>query len=71
MPALSIQAVLVLGISPRLPFDDNYRTFFELVGARIAALLQSEVHQTGSRGSRPEVQQSGRGESFWDDDRRT
>jgi PAS domain S-box-containing protein len=45
MPALSIQAVLVLGISPRLPFDDNYRTFFELVGARVAALLQSEVHQ--------------------------
>ena len=45
MPGLSIQAVLVAGISPRLPFDDNYRTFFELVAARIAALMQSEVHQ--------------------------
>jgi PAS domain S-box-containing protein len=41
----SIQAVLVLGISPRLPFDDSYQTFFEVVGARIAGLLQSEVHQ--------------------------
>jgi two-component system NarL family sensor kinase len=28
-----------------LPFDDNYRTFFELIAARIAALMQSEVHQ--------------------------
>ncbi len=45
MPGLSIQGVLVAGVSPRLPFDDNYRTFFELVAARIAALLQSEVHQ--------------------------
>jgi PAS domain S-box-containing protein len=45
IPGSSIQAVLVLGISPRLPFDDSYRTFFEVVGARIAGLLQSEAHQ--------------------------
>jgi PAS domain S-box-containing protein len=41
----SIQAVLIFGISPRLPFDHNYQTFFELVGTRITELLQSEVHQ--------------------------
>ncbi len=41
----SIQAVLLFGISPRLPFDGGYRTFFEVVGARIAGLLQSEIHQ--------------------------
>ncbi len=40
-----IQAVLVLGISPRLPFDSNYQTFFQLLGSRIAGLLQSEVHK--------------------------
>jgi PAS domain S-box-containing protein len=45
MPASSVQAVLVCGVSPCLPFDDSYRTFFQLVGARLAALLQSEVHQ--------------------------
>jgi PAS domain S-box-containing protein len=41
----SIQAVLIFGISPRLPFDHNYQTFFELVGTRITEQLQSEVHQ--------------------------
>lgn len=41
----SIQAAAVFGISPRLPFDDNYRTFFQLVGTRVATLLQNEVHQ--------------------------
>ena len=40
-----MQAVLLLGISPRLPFDQNYRTFFQLVGSRIAGLLDSELHQ--------------------------
>ena len=45
MPGLSIQAVLLLGISPRLPFDHRYLTFFELIGNRMAALLQCEVHQ--------------------------
>jgi PAS domain S-box-containing protein len=45
IPGSSIQAVLVGGISPRLPFDNRYQTFFQLVGARIADLLQSEVHQ--------------------------
>jgi PAS domain S-box-containing protein len=41
----SIQAVIVFGISPRLPFDERYRTFLQLVGSRIAGLLESEVHQ--------------------------
>jgi PAS domain S-box-containing protein len=40
----SIEAVLVLGISPRLPFDERYQTFFHLVGTRIAGLLQRENH---------------------------
>jgi len=40
-----IQAVLVFGISPRLPFDENYQTFFQLVGSRIAGLLQTEIQQ--------------------------
>jgi PAS domain S-box-containing protein len=40
-----IRAVLVFGISPRLPFDKNYETFFHLIGARITGLLQSEIHQ--------------------------
>jgi diguanylate cyclase (GGDEF)-like protein/PAS domain S-box-containing protein len=44
-PGSRVQAVLVLGVSPRLPFDDSYQTFFELAGSRIASLLQSEVHQ--------------------------
>jgi PAS domain S-box-containing protein len=43
--ASSIQAVIIFGISPRLPFDDSYRTFLQLVGNRIAGLLESEVHQ--------------------------
>jgi PAS domain S-box-containing protein len=38
-------AVLVFGISPRLPFDDAYQTFFKLIANRIAGLLQSEIHQ--------------------------
>jgi PAS domain S-box-containing protein len=43
--ASSIQAVMVFGISPRLPFDERYRTFLHLVGNRISGLLESEVHQ--------------------------
>ena len=45
MPGSPTQAVLVFGISPRLPFDESYQTFFQLLGARIAGLLQSEVHK--------------------------
>ncbi|HEX3352350.1 MAG TPA: PAS domain S-box protein [Terriglobales bacterium] len=45
MPGSSVQAALLLGISPRLPFDSSYRTFFNLIGTRIAALLQDEVHR--------------------------
>lgn len=40
----SIQTVLVLGISPRLPFDESYKTFFHLVAGRITSLLESEIH---------------------------
>ena len=45
MPGSSIQGALVFGISPRLVFDDSYKTFFQLVGNRVAALLQREVHE--------------------------
>ncbi|MEY2412506.1 MAG: hypothetical protein QOD84_1112 [Acidobacteriaceae bacterium] len=45
LPGSSIQAVGVFGISPRLPFDSKYQTFFQLVGNRISTLLQSEVHE--------------------------
>jgi hypothetical protein len=41
---VAIQAVLVFGLSPRLPFDHSYQTFLRLVGAH-AGLLQSEVHR--------------------------
>jgi PAS domain S-box-containing protein len=41
----SLQAVIVFGISPRLPFDHGYQTFLQLVGNRIAGLLESEMHQ--------------------------
>jgi PAS domain S-box-containing protein len=41
----STQAVVLFGISPRLPFDASYQTFFELIGTRLAGLLQTEVHQ--------------------------
>ena len=41
----SMQAVLVSGLSPRLPFDNAYQTFLQVIGGRIATLLQSEVHQ--------------------------
>jgi PAS domain S-box-containing protein len=45
MPSSSIPAVMVFGISPRLPFDEPYRTFLQLVGTRIAELLQRHTHQ--------------------------
>ncbi len=45
LPGSSIQSILVFGISPRLPFDERYQTFLELVSSRVAALLQSELHQ--------------------------
>lgn len=38
----SMDGVLVFGISPRLPFDERYETFFQLVGSRIAGLLEIE-----------------------------
>jgi PAS domain S-box-containing protein len=41
----SFQGAMIFGISPRLPFDDRYQTFLQLVGSRIATLLQSEIHQ--------------------------
>jgi PAS domain S-box-containing protein len=45
LPGLSIFATVVYGISPRIPFDHRYEAFFQLVGARIAGLLQIEIHQ--------------------------
>ena len=41
----SIQGALIFGISPRLPLDEQYKTFFQLVASRVSSLLQSEVHQ--------------------------
>lgn len=34
-------AVLIAGASPRLPLDDHYRSFFEMVGASVGGCLQS------------------------------
>ncbi|MGB7601231.1 MAG: PAS domain S-box protein [Candidatus Sulfotelmatobacter sp.] len=45
MTGTPAQAVVIFGISPRLPFDQSYQTFFQLMGSRIAGLLQSEVHK--------------------------
>jgi PAS domain S-box-containing protein len=45
LPGSTTQAVLVCGLSPRLPFDNSYRTFLGVVGDRIASLLQNEIHQ--------------------------
>jgi PAS domain S-box-containing protein len=45
MPATSLRATLVFGISPRLPFDAGYVTFFQVVGIRIAGLLQGEIQR--------------------------
>jgi PAS domain S-box-containing protein len=45
LPNSSLQAVLVCGISPRLPFDQGYQTFFNLIATRIAALLQNEIYE--------------------------
>lgn len=41
----AVRAALILGISPRLQFDESYQTFFQLVGARIAGLLQGELQR--------------------------
>jgi PAS domain S-box-containing protein len=41
----STTAVLVFGVSPRIPFDEKTETFFKLIGNRIAGLLQSEIQQ--------------------------
>ena len=45
LEGFTTQAVLILGISPSLPFDQNYETFFRIIAARIAGLIQSELHQ--------------------------
>lgn len=45
LPGWSTQAVLILGVSPLLPFDNAYETFFHLVSVRISTLLQAELHQ--------------------------
>jgi diguanylate cyclase (GGDEF)-like protein/PAS domain S-box-containing protein len=45
IPGSTSHAVLVLGISPRLPFNLGYETFFRLVGTRVASILQNEFLQ--------------------------
>jgi PAS domain S-box-containing protein len=47
--AFHSQYVLVLGISPRLSFDGNYASFFQLLGNRICQLLESEATQQERR----------------------
>jgi PAS domain S-box-containing protein len=37
--------VVIIGISPLLPFDENYKTFFGLIGNRIAGLLEHEMQR--------------------------
>jgi PAS domain S-box-containing protein len=37
--------VIIFGISPMLPFDENYKTFFGLIGTRIASLLEREMQR--------------------------
>ena len=39
---LQAQYVLVLGVSPRRPFDAHYESFFQLAGDRICGILESE-----------------------------
>ncbi len=46
MQGAGVKAVLVFGISPRLPFDKSYETFFQLVGAKVAGLLESEMQRS-------------------------
>ena len=41
----TVQAVLLFGVSPRLPFDHSYQTFFQLVASHVASLLESEKHK--------------------------
>ena len=45
MPGSPARTVFIFGISPRLPFDDRYETFMQLVAARIAGLLHSETQR--------------------------
>jgi len=43
--AFQSQYVLVLGVSPRLPFNGNYESFLQMVCNRICQLLENEAHQ--------------------------
>jgi signal transduction histidine kinase len=46
--AESATGVLVLGVSPRLPLNDDYRAFFELIGGAItAALTRTGAYEQG------------------------
>jgi diguanylate cyclase (GGDEF)-like protein/PAS domain S-box-containing protein len=40
IPGSTSRAVLVLGLSPRLPFDGAYERFCSLVGTRVAGIIQ-------------------------------
>jgi PAS domain S-box-containing protein len=48
-PAESPQGVVVLGISPRLAFDDTYREFFEAVSRELAAGWAAEQAKKAER----------------------
>jgi signal transduction histidine kinase len=41
-----VAGLLVIGASPRRPFDDGYRSFFQLIAAHIGtAIAQAEAHE--------------------------
>jgi hypothetical protein len=45
--ATACSAVLVVGVSPRRPFDDGYRGFFDLVGRQFAAAISdAQAYET-------------------------
>lgn len=47
-----VRGFLIHGVSPRLSFDDNYRTFFQLIAAQIAtAISNAEAYEEERRRS--------------------
>jgi PAS domain S-box-containing protein len=45
MHASAARFVVIFGISPMLPFDENYKTFFKLIATRISSLLEHEMQR--------------------------
>jgi signal transduction histidine kinase len=50
MPAArSPQALLVLGVSPRLDLDDDYRSYFDLAASRVSQMLSAAAEHRDAR----------------------